>query len=657
MLKKYQTKILLWLIDITFITLIFGIWNYQKFNKYIPVGNYLYLFISYLFFRIFFSYYYSRISDMFNISFVLSIRIIFWSSLLNFLFVIITISFSDLWSISRIFILGFAGILIFYDLLFALIARFISKGQKKYDNEGSKKSIYERRKFYISWLLPFSLLLIFLYAYLVYLANGYFIYDLIHEKNFLVLISSWGLVTLLTNRYKEPNTINHYYELAPYIKSSILTFLFITFFYYLLRIEPDDIKLIYTAGLFHSGLEIFIFYIYFFGESKKNVHEKSSALISSIEVAGQKNLPITSNSKNKNGSYEKNHLIQSIDNLDIDYRKELINFIWSTIKLEKISKKNVTILNTSNLININVLFDQSRELLINTHKINDFRRINEYLLAAYAKIKSGGIIVGNFVPQEKVQSNLRSKMPHFLFLILRPLHFLFYRVFPKISITKNLYFILTRGKNRVISKSELFGRLSFCGFEKIDTISIGHRVYFTCKKKKTISNEMFPSYGPIVKLKRVGYRGTTLYIYKLRTMYPYSEFIQGDLYEKNYLDISGKIKNDYRITSWGKVFRKYFIDEIPQIYNWLKGDLSLVGVRAISKQYFNLYPKDAQNKRIRFKPGLIPPYYADLPKSFEKIVESEKAYLSQKEQSPFLTDLKYFTKAIVNILLKGIRSK
>lgn len=128
MLKKYQTKILLWLIDITVITLIFGIWNYQKFNKYIPVGNYLYLFISYLFFRIFFSYYYSRISDMFNISFVLSIRIIFWSSLLNFLFVIITISFSDLWSISRIFILGFAGILIFYDLLFALIARFISKG-------------------------------------------------------------------------------------------------------------------------------------------------------------------------------------------------------------------------------------------------------------------------------------------------------------------------------------------------------------------------------------------------------------------------------------------------------------------------------------------------------------------------------------------------
>ena len=123
-------------------------------------------------------------------------------------------------------------------------------------------------------------------------------------------------------------------------------------------------------------------------------------------------------------------------------------------------------------------------------------------------------------------------------------------------------------------------------------MSIANRLYFICSKKKTISSEKFPSYGPIVKVKkRVGYRGVPLYIYKLRTMYPYSEFIQGDLYEKNYLDLSGKIKNDYRITSWGKVFRKYFIDEIPQIYNWLKGDLNLVGVRAISNQYFNLYQR------------------------------------------------------------------
>ena len=139
-------------------------------------------------------------------------------------------------------------------------------------------------------------------------------------------------------------------------------------------------------------------------------------------------------------------------------------------------------------------------------------------------------------------------------------------------------------------------------------------------------------------------------------MYPYSEFIQGDIYEKYHLDKSGKMKQDYRITSWGKIFRKYFIDEIPQIYNWIKGDIKLVGVRALSEHYFGLYPSDLQQKRTNFKPGLIPPYYADLPKSFDEIIESERNYLNRKETSPIITDIQYFLKAMSNIFL-GARSK
>jgi lipopolysaccharide/colanic/teichoic acid biosynthesis glycosyltransferase len=247
-------------------------------------------------------------------------------------------------------------------------------------------------------------------------------------------------------------------------------------------------------------------------------------------------------------------------------------------------------------------------------------------------------------------------MPHFLYLIILPFYFLLHRVFPKLTITKQIYFIITKGKNRVLSKSELLGRLAFCGYEIINETTIEDQFYFVCKKKKTVSEEKSPSYGPIVKLKRIGYNGEPLYIYKLRTMYPYSEFIQGDIYEKYHLDKSGKMKGDYRITSWGKIFRKYFLDEIPQIYNWLKGDLNLVGIRALSEHYFSLYPDDLKQKRINFKPGLIPPYYADLPESFDEIVNSEREYLIQKEKSPILTDIKYFFKASSNILL-GARSK
>jgi hypothetical protein len=82
-----------------------------------------------------------------------------------------------------------------------------------------------------------------------------------------------------------------------------------------------------------------------------------------------------------------------------------------------------------------------------------------------------------------------------------------------------------------------------------------------------------------------------------------------------------------------------------------------VGVRALSEHYLSLYPKDLQELRTKFKPGLIPPYYADLPKNFDEILESEKQYLLQKKESPFLTDFKYFWKVIYNIIFKGARSQ
>jgi lipopolysaccharide/colanic/teichoic acid biosynthesis glycosyltransferase len=103
--------------------------------------------------------------------------------------------------------------------------------------------------------------------------------------------------------------------------------------------------------------------------------------------------------------------------------------------------------------------------------------------------------------------------------------------------------------------------------------------------------------------------------------------------------------------------RRCFIDELPQIYNWLKGDLKLVGVRALSEQYFSLYPKDMQKLRIKSKPGLVPPYYADTPQSFDEIVESERKYLKQKHEHPIKTDLIYFFRAIINIVFRGARSQ
>ena len=513
-----------------------------------------------------------------------------------------------------------------------------------------------KNKFIFKWLLPSISILLLTYVFITYLQTGTFHYNILHEQIFLVLITSWGLGTLLTNRYKKLNSINHYYEISPYLKGAILTTLFITFFYYALRLDSFSINIVYSTVIIHSSIEISIFLLYFFGKYKGYRHHEYPKRKDFKNENAQEFLT-ADNSNNELGQLDNQSILfKALIEKEINLKTELTTFILDSIQTENIPSRKLTVLNNHLSKNIETLTDLSQQLLINNHKLNDCRRINEYLLSTYAKLETGGLLFGNILPLESFTLNLRKKMPHFLFLIILPFHFFLHRVIPKLSFTKQLYFYITKGKNRVISKSELLGRLAFCGYQLVNEIIIDGNFYFISKKRKTVSKESSPSYGPIVKLKRVGYNGEFLNIYKLRTMYPYSEFIQGDIYEKYHLDKSGKMKSDFRITSWGKIFRKYFIDEIPQLYNWLKGDINFVGVRALSEHYFSLYPTDLQHKRVTFKPGLIPPYYADLPKSFDEIIESERRYLIQKERSPIITDIKYFSNAIKNILF-GARSK
>ena len=132
--------------------------------------------------------------------------------------------------------------------------------------------------------------------------------------------------------------------------------------------------------------------------------------------------------------------------------------------------------------------------------------------------------------------------------------------------------------------------------------------------------------------------------------------MQKYIYENNNLKEGGKFNEDFRITSWGKVLRKYYLDELPMIWNFLKGDLKIFGVRPLSQQYFNMYEKDMRIRRIKYKPGLVPPFYVDHPKTFKEILDSERRYLDNYDRNPFLADWKYFWKVFYNISLKHIFS-
>ena len=134
------------------------------------------------------------------------------------------------------------------------------------------------------------------------------------------------------------------------------------------------------------------------------------------------------------------------------------------------------------------------------------------------------------------------------------------------------------------------------------------------------------------------------------------EFIQDFVYNHNKLETGGKFKDDFRVPAWGRLFRKLWIDELPMLINWVKRELKFVGVRPISNQYLSLYSKEHQERRKNFKPGLVPPFYADMPKTIGEIELSEKKYFDAYEKNPIKTDIKYFMKVVNNILVKNKRS-
>jgi len=170
--------------------------------------------------------------------------------------------------------------------------------------------------------------------------------------------------------------------------------------------------------------------------------------------------------------------------------------------------------------------------------------------------------------------------------------------------------------NRVISQAETYGRLYSCGFSFIDEIFINNSLYFVFKKVKEPVFDYHPTYGALIRLKRYGKNGKVIKVYKFRTMHAYSEYLQNFIFEKNALQEGGKFRNDYRVNTIGKIMRKFWIDELPMLFNLFKGDLKLFGVRPLSQQYFDLYDADLKDKRLKYRPGLVPPFYVDLPKTF-----------------------------------------
>lgn len=161
-----------------------------------------------------------------------------------------------------------------------------------------------------------------------------------------------------------------------------------------------------------------------------------------------------------------------------------------------------------------------------------------------------------------------------------------------------------------------------------------------------------PHGSPIYKQKRVGRHGVLFDMYKFRSMYVDADKRKKELLDQNEMDGPVfKIKNDPRITRVGKFIRKYSIDELAQMFNVLKGDMSLVGPRPPLPEEFAEYT-DYDKLKLIVTPGVtctwqISDNRNNIP--FSKLVEMDLDYL---ENRTTWGDLKIVFKTPL-VMLKG----
>ena len=161
-----------------------------------------------------------------------------------------------------------------------------------------------------------------------------------------------------------------------------------------------------------------------------------------------------------------------------------------------------------------------------------------------------------------------------------------------------------------------------------------------------------PGDGAIFRQRRVGRDGKLFWLYKFRTMCPDAEEQLNELLSQNQMDGPVfKIKGDPRITRVGRFLRKTSLDELPQLLNVLRGDMSIVGPRPALPREAELY-SDYQRQRLYVTPGLscywqIAPHRNEM--SFDEWVALDMKYIQERS---FWVDWKIIFLTVRAMLMK-----
>lgn len=658
-LSEYISKSPFWFVTIDFILLniSFFICNYLKrgsFNLLPEYGKLLLLFYFCWFFA-------SHIGGKFKVS--------SYSSLINSFITIARSSFYITYSIGfLVVVLGledysrqqvFSTCIGIYVLEMIALFFYFSIIKNHQIKEGLEVETikYKRKEYGSYFLIGVDIFLVIITFFIVnYIKRGNFILLPQYDKLLLLIYGVWFLCSMVTKKFYVKGYKNFSFYFWQWLKASIMMIAILSIVVFGFRLFYFPRFQVFGSIILLITLEIIVLLLYRWSQDDDVKRSDIDSVETVKTILKQEKLSINLDIETIRQKLLEPARIKLKSKLSNHY-PELFEFIDTTIDLNEFISVEAAIGYCNNGFELNS-DDTLVSLFLNLKKINDNRTLNQYFLNVHQILRPGGYFIAWAHTIKTHKEFIYSKYPLQIANGVYLMDFCINRVMPKIPILKKIYFALTKGKSRIISRAEVLGRLCFCGFDIIAEKEIRKRLCFIVRKVKTPSLDLNPSYGPIVALKRIGYKKKIINIYKLRTMHPYSEYLQEYTYENcgGLIDGDG-FRGDFRITAWGKIFRKLWIDELPMLINWFRGDVKIVGVRPLSEHKFSLYTKKMQKLRVSVKPGLVPPFYADLPQNLEELQNSEMKYTKCYLKKPFVADFKYFFLAAVNIIFKKARSK
>lgn len=654
MKKKATISAFIFILDVVLILISFFSVNYLRCNAFfLPSEVYAQLLILFSVLWLAASSFVGKFRPSSPETLVDGMAVVGKSALWAVSFLALMIVLLDLQFFSRAQVIGTCFLLFFLESVSLLLLWFVLRGgpfvkKRRWFSKSSRHHLS-----YLRMAADFILITAIFFEMNFFFRNTY-VLTFEYQNALFMIWAVWLWAVVSARKFEKRRLERFLYFIAPSFKAFFLMMAGTAVFFYFLNLSYLSRGQIFGTLLLFMIPAIGVSYIYYRKDLKRYLPKDVKTVEMARVMFMKEGLPTPVLPDGRGGE---GGIAAFETKLTDFFSKEppgLFEFVRSNIDPALLAEGGVNFLNTSSIFDIETMKTRSLGMLLNLHRVNDFRRLNYYFLTAYQKMAQGGYFFGCAKMKLLRKKDYLEKFHPPIGQLIFWMSLAFYNVFPYIPGLKQVYFAFTKGRKRVLSKAEILGRLYFCGFDIVALKRMGTRLFYIAKKVRVPSIDENPSYSPVIKLRRIGMNGKIIRIYKFRTMHPYAEYLQEYVYERNKLEDGGKLKDDFRVHPLGRWMRSLHVDELPQLVNLFRGELGLVGVRALSEHYFSLYPKELRDKRILFKPGCIPPYYADMPKSFDEIIESENRYLAQKEKHPFLTDVRYFFRAMKNLFLEII---